>query len=227
MNIRPRLNAHLMGAVLFSGLVSAACRPDLAATAQSRTVALRYEGDAKSTGAGLMMASGVVLTCAHVLHVQMPRMPAFLAGQRRMEIVFTDPAFDLAILAEAGKPWEVHMEEDWAAREELRPGDEIVISASPFGLPDSLLFGRVSHTNRKGIDPAFPEIPFIQVQGVSYPGTSGAPVFHSKGIAGIHRASYGSPSSGLGLVIPAGYVREFLERAARSKQEITRESKQD
>jgi serine protease Do len=199
--------------VLFAPLVLVACKQDPGQAALRRTVALRYQAENKAMGAGLLMHSGVVLTCAHVPLPRAPRMPVLLAGDRTMEVVFSDPAFDLALLAEPGQPWKVDDSEDWVAREQVSPGDAIALSGAPFGLADSLLLGSVNHTNRAGLDPAFPEIPFLQVQGVSYPGTSGAPVFHRKGLIGIHRASYGSASTGLGLVIPSGYVREFLRRA--------------
>lgn len=213
-------NTVIMQVVLFAAFFLTACKQDPGKAALQRTVSLSYQGEGKAAGAGLMMDSGLVLTCAHVPLARAQRLPALLAGDRPVAVVFSDPAFDLALLGSPGQPWTVNDPGGWVARDEVNAGDPVALSGAPFGLADSLLFGTVSHTDRTGLDPAYPDIPFVQVQGVSYPGTSGAPVFHARGLVGIHRASYGSATTGIGLVIPAGYVRAFLERARSSQRSL-------
>lgn len=206
----PLSNTVTLFAILLA--VAAGCRQPLT-EARAKTVSLYFAGDASARGSGLLMNSGAVLTCAHVILPGGPRSPRIRAGDVQMVMLYSDPAFDLAVLIPDGSQTRVSGDETWAARHEAAPGDEVAAVGSPFGLADSFMRGSISHMERS--DPAYPGMPFIQVQGVAFPGMSGAPVFHRKGILGIVRASYGSASSGIGLVIPSGYVREFLNRAAR------------
>ncbi len=93
-------NTVILQIVLFAPLSLLACRQDPGQAALERTVSLRYQTESKASGAGLALDSGLVLTCAHVPLARAPRLPALLAGDRPVEVVFSDPAFDLALLGE-------------------------------------------------------------------------------------------------------------------------------
>lgn len=170
-------------------------------------------------GTGVLLSSNRVLTCAHVT----PTRPD-ATGATTYQIVLPDgivkeaslvhasAALDLAILAGDFGSVQALGKDDWIARERLYEGQRIFLYGAPYGLANSLLLGNISQTNRLQTDPGFAEIPFIQTQGVSFPGTSGSAVYTWDGLLiGLNRASYGTNHSGIGLVIPAGFIQQFLQ----------------
>ena len=172
-------------------------------------------------GGGLYLGAGRVLTCQHVIEAIGSRdVRLELQGRTfAARVVYVEPRVDLAYLVFAETETLPAAETPvWVDRASLRAGMPVYLMGSPYGWNASLLAGIVSHTDRSRTDPAFAKIPFVQTQGLSYPGTSGAAVYLEDGrVAGINRATFGSRAgTGIGLVIPAGFVRVFLERARAS-----------
>lgn len=209
------------------------------AEARLRAVEVYRPGDPNPIGSGLLLnRHGLVLTCNHILRVSTDE-----KKNKAQEIVISrgssdgpatlllgEPNVDLAIvhwrpagevLAEfANLDDLLEADHRWVPRGEIRPGEPALLVGSPYGLGNSVLIGHVAHTNRLNTDLEFADIPLIQTTGLSYPGSSGAAVYVRDGrVAGINRATFGfAPGTGIGLTIPAGYVRAFLISFAESGQ---------
>lgn len=211
------LAALLLGSILGSCTAGGPTQKVLAA-ARARSAAVYHAGVPVPAGSGLVLPGGRILTCLHVV----PRsrrenrtdraLTVEIGGVRRtLRAIRFESRFDLALLEIEGggvPPSEAFV---WAARETLSEGEDVFLYGAPFGLAASFLEGKLSHTGRRDTDPGFPEIPFVQVQGLAYPGTSGAAVYRRDGsVIGILRSAYGGNETGIGLVIPAGFVRTFL-----------------
>ncbi len=188
-----------------------------AARAGARAVSIHAGSSSLATGSGFLLDSQTILTCAHVLPDQLSKEAEWFAqtssGNVRILEVSSPSHFDLRIYKlERSLDASPFPPDLWKPREEVKAGESVMTIASPFGLSMSTLYGHVSHTNRTGLDPQFAGVPFLQVQGIGFPGTSGAAVYAEDGrVIGILRASYGG-TSGIGLVIPSGYVVAFLEK---------------
>lgn len=102
----------------------------------------------------------------------------------------------------------------YTVTDDLSPGLPVVATGSAFGLHRTFLQGIVSHTHRTGLIGQPGAIHYIQTQGVTYSGMSGAPVFDLKGrLIGINRAAYGySATTGTGLIIPANIALDWAEK---------------
>ncbi|MBL8020961.1 MAG: trypsin-like peptidase domain-containing protein [Leptospirales bacterium] len=209
-------------------LLSVACRSDeisssVLARARMRSVSILKSKQA--VGTGILLTNNRVLTCAHVT----PARPD-ASGETVYQISLNDGRMaeahltrsslelDLAVLEGDMGSVEALTSENWLARERLYEGQRIFLYGAPYGLRDSLLLGSISQTNRINTDPGFAEVPFIQTQGVSFPGTSGSGVYTWDGhLIGINRAAYGTNHSGLGLVIPSGFILRFLQSLPASQ----------
>ena len=101
-----------------------------------------------------------------------------------------------------------------------RAGMPVVAFGSAFGLHRSFLQGYVSHERRVGLRGQTKGTHYIQVQSITFPGMSGAPVFTLQGEwIGINRAAYGyTTTTGTGLLIPASRVHQWMEETLPEKQ---------
>jgi len=213
--------------------------PAIIAEARLRSVEVFRPGDRNSIGSGLLLnRHGLVLTCNHILRISTDR-----KKNKAQEIIIShdgsdgpatllrgEPNVDLAIVhwrlpaetfAElSGLDDLLKARDRWVPRGELHPGEPALLVGSPYGLTDSVLIGRISHTNRLNTDREFADIPLVQTSGLSYPGSSGAAVYVRDGrIVGINRATFGfSKGTGIGLTLPAGYVQAFLYSFAESEK---------
>lgn len=167
----------------------------------------------RSNGSGVLISSKLVLTCEHVLRnfstmILVRRDPA-KGEYRSATVLFKDPVYDLALL-ELDQP----MENTPLLRttENVQLGEQVHAHGTPYSLELTTLIGTVSEPNAKGRDILSPFIPYIQVQGIAYPGVSGGGVYNRHGkFLGINRASYGfSTETGIGFVIPWQVIRDFL-----------------
>jgi S1-C subfamily serine protease len=193
----------------------------------------------RPVGSGYILdKKGRVLTCLHTVKLagKLPVLAKYDEVLIGMQLLSSEPAFDLAILSPGPQQSEMLAQSqsersiseklslkqfpdfpdfsDFTPRESLRPGQISFMVAAPFGLETSLLVGAIAHTDRRKMDPLFPDIPFIQASRLAYPGTSGAAVFDQTGrFIGLMRSEYGfAPDSGIGFIIPSGFVRVFLEK---------------
>lgn len=187
--------------------------------ALDRTVVLHYHISDYAKGTGLLLNDeGLVLTAQHVI----------LGWEDRVRVSQDSKTFFAArVLHQEGKLDLVLLQTDlkrrvaplrWVDRGRLEINDSVFLYGAAWGLPNAFLKGYVAHTDRRGTDIRMPTVPFVQTMGTSFPGCSGAGVYLFDGrILGINRATVGAqPGDSTGLVIPAGYVRTFLEQHENS-----------
>lgn len=185
--------------------------------AQERSISIFYGVTGASRASGFLLNDGKSIVS--VLHASPPIgksiYVATTGDAKRIpaKIVLEEPRIDLMILRTMDS-LPVSGEVRWKGREELTVGEPLFLVGAPHGLGGSLLLGYLSHKDRLGVDVQFETVPFLQSMGLSYPGTSGAAVYDRSGaIVGINRATYGtSAGNGIGLIIPATYVKVFLEQ---------------
>lgn len=193
--------------------------PEVLQEALNRTVVLHYHISDYAKGTGLLLNDeGLVLTSQHVI----------LGWEDRVRVSQDSKTFFAArVLREESKLDLVLLQTDlkrpvaalrWVDRGRLDINDSVFLYGAAWGLPNAFLKGYVAHTDRRGADIRMPAVPFIQTMGTSFPGCSGAGVYLYDGrILGVNRATVGAqPGDSTGLVIPAGYVRAFLEQHANS-----------
>ncbi len=170
----------------------------------------------RPNGTGIIIdKQGTVLTCYHVLSGIDDSIEIILEDlktTKKATIIKKEELFDLVLLKTDFK--NDLKPPQWASLEEFEISDRVFMFGTPYGLKGSYLEGYIVATDRVDTSLQFPKIPFIQTQGVSFPGNSGGAVFHSSGkIIGINQSTFGfSTGNGIGLTIPTGFVKVFLEK---------------
>ncbi len=187
--------------------------------ALARTVILHYHISNYAKGTGLLLDDqGHVLTAQHAILGWEDRLRVSQDSETFFgaQVIRGEPRLDLVILKTDLKRSVAPVH--WVDRAELSINDSIFLYGAAWGLPSAFLKGYVAHTDRSGADIRMPTVPFVQTMGVSFPGCSGAGVYLYDGrLIGINRATLGfEAGNSTGLVIPAGYVRAFLNQNADS-----------
>ncbi|WP_167880145.1 S1 family peptidase [Leptospira fletcheri] len=194
----------------FHSLVEGSIKNDI----ESRIVTIYKDSNQRPNGTGFILdQSGTILTALHVffpgdkIQVAMEQENPSAATLKKSE-----PLFDLGLLSSALSAPTRALE--YRERVDLSVGERVWTIASPYGLQSSYMEGIVSHLDRRGISNRFSNVPLIQIQGISYPGASGALVFDRKGRAiGMIMATFGFDSgNGIGLVLPGAYIQVFLKK---------------
>ncbi len=190
--------------------------PDVYAAAASRYFSVHSGAAPLAIGSAFAVdARGRALTCLHVVDAARGETLLEREGRRyKANLIHSNRPFDLALLQLEEAP-EV-APADWIDQVDLAEGQALFALGAPYGLGASYLAGYVARVDRRGADIALPaEATQIQTYGLSYPGVSGAAVYTLDGrVIGMNRATYGfAPGTGVGLAVPARYLREFLETA--------------
>jgi S1-C subfamily serine protease len=188
---------------------------------ESHVVYIHSPNLARPNGTGIILdKTGKVLTCYHVISAIEDSVEILLNDQKtryKAKVLFKEEIFDLLVLQSEYKNNLNELE--WTSLDEINISDNVFMFGSPYGLTGSFLQGKISGLDRTKTSLQFPDIPFIQTQGLSFPGNSGGAVFHETGkIIGINQSTFGfSTGTGIGLTIPTGFVKAFLEK---HKQEL-------
>ncbi len=182
---------------------------------KNRTVLIYRDQNLPPLGSGCIIKDGYVLTAQHVLTDAWDKLWISYDGNTltSVNIVKSEAKFDLALLKIIESNQEFPKDNlSFIDREKLNVGDYAFAWTGAYGAPPGFYLGMISHKNRLNFDPMFPKIPFIQVNGIAYPGASGSCVFDEKGNwIGIVRAAIGiREASQVGLVIPIGFVNILL-----------------
>ncbi|MCB1176962.1 MAG: trypsin-like peptidase domain-containing protein, partial [Leptospiraceae bacterium] len=166
-------------------------------------------------GSGMQIdKNGYIITAYHVIQEIQPNEIKVSMDDKTfysVELARIDKSKDLALLKS-----DLKINADFPQMEEqenLFNAEPIMLIGAPYELKKSFLKGYISNTKRENLDSSFPDIPFIQTHGTSYPGCSGGGVFLFNGkFIGINRATYGnSYGNSIGLVIPAIIIKEFIK----------------
>jgi S1-C subfamily serine protease len=114
------------------------------------------------------------------------------------EIVGTDKPNDLAVLRVSAKPEGATPLWQYPGKKRPKPGDQLLLIGSPYGLDGTVTTGIVSRVTRK----------WIQTDAAANPGNSGGPAVDKQGrVAGVLVAGGGQ---NLNFVVPIGLVCKKL-----------------
>lgn len=162
----------------------------------------------------IIRSDGLILTSAHVI-TNIDEAQVQLDDGRRFSarVVGLDRRTDVGLLKVDATALPVAVIGDSAA---LSPGDWVAAISSPFGFHGSVTAGIVSAVGR--VMGGAGEIPFIQTDVAINPGSSGSPLFNSRGeVVGINSMIYSGSGGymGLSFAVPiklamriAGQLRE-------------------
>jgi len=148
-------------------------------------------------GSGIVIdASGLILTSGHVI-ADVDEAQVRLDDGRRFpaKVVGVDQRTDIGLLRidAAGLPPAPLGDPSTVA-----PGDPVAAIGSPFGFHDSITVGVVSAT-RRYLSGA-PDVPFIQTDVAINPGSSGSPLFNTRGeVIAINSMIYSETGGFMGL----------------------------
>lgn len=157
----------------------------------------------------ILGADGLILTSAHVVS-NIDEAQVRLDDGRRFtaRVIGIDRRSDVALLKiqASGLPTAVIGD---SAR--LSPGDWVAAIGTPFGFHGTVTTGVVSATNR--FIGGAGEIPFIQTDVAINPGSSGSPLFNSRGeVVGINSMIYSGNGGymGLSFAVPIDLVMKVV-----------------
>jgi len=177
----------------------------LAGLVRQYTVEIGSRHSATPAGSGVIWhTDGLVVTNAHVVREQRPRIALADGSVHDGELVACDRRRDLALVRVVTSPLPAAPKGD---AESLRAGSLVLALGHPLGIAHALSLGVVhTVTTRRGTPR------FIAADVRLAPGNSGGPLVDSSGrVVGINAMIVG----GLGVAIPVNIVRSFLRDAAR------------
>lgn len=175
--------------------------------------------DKETLGTGFLIdAAGFILTNAHVIQADVPRLVVRLhdGSEHRAWLMNLDPDNDVALLKiDAGRDLPtVRM----GTSTDLMVGETVIAMGSPLGNDNSVTAGIISSLDRdvrlRTVNAARPYTSphgdFVQIDAPINPGNSGGPLFNILGeVIGITSAIV-ADSEGLGFAIPIDRVRGRL-----------------
>ncbi len=169
---------------------------EVAARGLPATVALRC---GKQTGSGFFVARDLVLTNAHVVCANDPRVSVrFNDGREEEGIVqATEPALDLAVVQAPGLRAAPLALGDAGS---LRVGDRLTMIGSPLGLEFSVHQCGVSNLDRNDLGLAL-----VQIDAAVNPGNSGGPLLDAQGRVVAVVTMKVKRGEGIGLAVPINY----------------------
>src|SRR2546423_4718367 len=131
-------------------------------------------------GTGIVVASGMILTNAHVVaHESVVTLIDELGNKREGMVVWRDRLLDLSVIRAAEAPWPPIPVGDMS---KVREGDEVIALGHPLGLSFTVTRGIVSARSRE-----FDGKVFIQTDAAINPGNSGGPLLDQNGcVIGIN-----------------------------------------
>ncbi len=178
-----------------------------------------YHKNGKHLGGGVYFHSkGFIFTEFSLVNYPSSDLKVTQDGENffKVQKVTLEPKLDLAFLeVDIHKDHELPIMKD---RSELVLLESIFMIGSPYSLEKTYIQGYISHLDRSGLEPKFPQLPFIQVAGISYENTGGVGIYSLDGkLIGINRKSpVTGRENGFGLVIPSGFLYAFWEESQKN-----------
>lgn len=169
-------------------------------------------GGQQGLGTGVIVDAekGLILTNNHVIG-EADEITVVLSDKRKFkaEIKGRDPKSDIAVIKiKADKLIAAHLGDS----DQLRIGEWVVASGSPFGLSNSITAGIVSAKGR-AISGGAQFEDFIQTDAAINPGNSGGPLLNLKGdVVGINTAIFSRSGGymGIGFAIPISMAKSVM-----------------
>ncbi|WP_158586512.1 S1 family peptidase [Leptospira stimsonii] len=183
---------------------------------KNRSVLIYRDKNLAPLGTGCVLGKNTILTTEHILRDLYEEV--FVSYDAKnffpVSILKTEKKFDSALLQLKTPSKNFPYENlEFVDRSELAEGLPVFAWTGAYGGTPGIYFGYISHIERTHFDSSLPKIPFIQVNQIAFPGASGSCVFLETGKAiGIVRSSIGiTEGSQIGLVIPHGFIKVFLQ----------------
>jgi serine protease Do len=173
--------------------------------ARLRRGTVQVQDGARGGGSGIVWSGGTIVTNAHVVRGDRPRVTLWDGRTVAARVAAHDPRRDLAVLAVDATGLEPLPRGEAAS---LRTGDVVLAFGAPWGVPNVLAMGIVHAVSRdEGRLPRW-----VRADVRLAPGNSGGPLADAAGrVVGVNTLVMG----GLGVAIASERVAEFLgERPA-------------
>ncbi|MCS3467330.1 S1-C subfamily serine protease [Pseudomonas sp. JUb42] len=165
------------------------------------------DGSGGATGTGFAVASGVVLTCAHVIEGMQNIHISSFNGRYPAEPVMVDSRNDMALLRVQG----VNLE---PVRFSEGPGCSLGDSVVAIGYPLSGLAGGGTHVTQGGVSALFGlhnDSSLLQFTAAIQPGSSGSPLFDSAGaVIGMVTSSV-PDAQNMNFAVKSNLLLSFLD----------------
>ncbi len=165
----------------------------------------------RGTGAGVLVGEGLVLTNHHVVaHKRSVQVTLNDDSSYKARIISRDPTVDLALLEipVSGQPSAVFSDQD------PRPGEMVFAFGHPWGQRAALTGGVLSAITRARTKHG-EFLPLLRTDARLAPGNSGGPLLNAAGeVIGLIAMIFGGDQ---GIAIPAQVIREFMNKAQKSR----------
>lgn len=154
-----------------------------------------------TSGSGVVICTGVVMTCFHCLHVDCE----IIVDDEQATILGVDPKHDLCLLSVRtldAPPIVIAF---------ASLGEEVLSAGNPLTFNDALMFGRIVHIDEERIA--------HDMHGA--PGISGSGLFNTSGcLVGVNHSVTGRKNIGswLTLAVPSQSLQKILQIALRIVQ---------
>ena len=176
----------------------------------------RQEPERRGTGSGFIIsADGLILTNHHVVDGA-DEIKVRLTDNREFtgKVLGSDAKTDIAVVKIEAKdlPYLTMGNSD-----ELKVGEWVAATGSPFGLDNTVTSGIVSAKSRKL--PSDQYVPFIQTDVAVNPGNSGGPLFNMKGeVVGINSQIFSTSGGfmGLSFAIPSNLAMQIKDQLVKN-----------
>ena len=168
--------------------------------------------EAQGQGSGVILSEdGDVVTNYHVIAGSSEIHVHLTNGEiRKATLVGADPGTDIALLKIT--PVRKLIPASWGDSDLLAPGDPVWAVGSPYGLDNSVTFGIISATGRRGVGRTRFQN-FLQTDAAVNPGNSGGALVNNRGeLIGINTAIIGSSYQGISFSIPSNLARSVVEK---------------
>ena len=190
---------------------------------QGQSRAVPRDVPTRGQGSGFIVsADGVILTNAHVVR-DAKEVVVKLTDRREFtaKVLGVDPKTDIAVLKIDARNLPVVT---LGKTSDLKVGEWVLAIGSPFGFENSVTAGVVSAKGRSLPDDS--AVPFIQTDAAVNPGSSGGPLFNTRGeVVGINSQIYSRTGGyqGLSFAIPIDLALKIKDQiAAHGKVEHAR-----
>ena len=173
--------------------------------ARLRRGTVQVQDGARGGGSGIVWNGDTIVTNAHVVRGDQPRVTLWDGRIMAARVAAHDPHRDLAVLAVSATGLEPLPRGEASA---LRTGDVVVAFGAPWGVPNALAMGIVHGVSHDGE----PMPRWVRADVRLAPGNSGGPLADAAGrVVGVNTLVVG----GLGVAIAIERVAQFLgERPA-------------
>ncbi|MFX0558606.1 S1C family serine protease [Maribacter sp. CXY002] len=178
----------------------------------------QYTVGLEGIGSGFVISkTGEIITASHIVQTAEEITVVFNDGEEvPARVLFTYPAADVALIKLSTPKSTPLLPVRLGDSDKVRIGDQVFIIGAPYGIGQSLSVGYVSGKHgRKHMSGGFLNTEFIQTDAAINEGSSGAPMFNTKGeVIGIASfiLSHSHGFNGLGFASSSNIAKTMLNK---------------